>query len=85
MNNFHEEEALGKAFDARLMKRLLKYAKPFAGLISICFVLLLLITLTDLARPYLMKVAIDDYIAAGNKAGLEKISFPSSVLVKYEI
>lgn len=74
MNNFHEEEALGKAFDARLMKRLLKYAKPFAGLISICFVLLLLITLTDLARPYLMKVAIDDYIAAGNKAGLEKIS-----------
>ena len=74
MNNFHEEEALGKAFDARLMKRLLKYAKPYIGLISISFVLLLLITLTDLARPYLMKVAIDDYIAVGNKAGLKNIA-----------
>lgn len=74
MNNFHEEEALGKAFDARLMKRLLKHAKPFAGLIAISFLLLFLITLTDLARPYLMKVAIDDYIAVGDKAGLGKIA-----------
>lgn len=74
MNNFHEEEALGKAFDAKLMKRLLKYAKPYATLISICFLLLFLITIADLARPYLIKVSIDDYIAVGNKEGLKNIS-----------
>lgn len=74
MNNFHEEEALSKAFDAKLMKRLLKYAKPYAGLIAICFLLLLLITVTDLARPYLIKVSIDNYIALGNKEGLKNIS-----------
>ena len=61
-NNIREEEALGKAFDARLMGRLLKYAKPFAGLIALCFILLTLITVTDLARPYLMHIAIDDHI-----------------------
>lgn len=74
MNNFHEEEALGKSFDIKLMKRLLKYAKPYATLIAICFILLFLITITDLARPYLIKVSIDDYIAVGNKEGLKNIS-----------
>lgn len=72
MNSFHEEEVLGKAFDAYLMKRLLKYAKPYIHLIFISFILLILITLSDLARPYLMKIAIDDYIAIGDKAGLRK-------------
>lgn len=71
MNNFHEEEVLGKAFDARLMRRLLKYAKPYIGLISACFLLLILITFSDLARPYLMKIAIDNHIAIGNKEGLK--------------
>lgn len=73
MNSFHEEEVLGKAFDAYLMKRLLKYAKPYISLIFISFLLLILITLSDLARPYLMKIAIDDYIVVGDKAGLGKI------------
>lgn len=73
MNNLHEEEVLGKAFDAYLMKRLLKYAKPYISLIFISFLLLILITLSDLARPYLMKIAIDDYIVVGDKAGLGKI------------
>ena len=63
-NNFREEEALGKAFDIKLMKRLLVYAKPFAGMLALCFLLLILITGTDLARPYLMKMAIDNYITA---------------------
>jgi len=28
MSNLHEEEALGKAYDSRLMRRLLQYMKP---------------------------------------------------------
>lgn len=29
MSNIHEEEALGKAYDSRLMKRLLQYMTPY--------------------------------------------------------
>lgn len=62
MEQFHEEETLGKAYDSRLMRRLLRYAKPYWKLISVTIVLLLIISVTDLARPYLVKVAIDDHI-----------------------
>jgi ATP-binding cassette, subfamily B, multidrug efflux pump len=61
-NQIKEEDSLGKAFDLRLMKRLLKYAKPFAGVIALCVLLLMLITATELLRPKLIQIAIDDYI-----------------------
>jgi ATP-binding cassette, subfamily B, multidrug efflux pump len=61
-NQMKEEDSLGKAFDLRLMKRLLKYAKPFAGVIALCVLLLMLITATELLRPKLIQIAIDDYI-----------------------
>ena len=61
-NHIKEEDSLGKAFDLRLMKRLLKYAKPFAGVIVLCVMLLMLITATELLRPKLIQIAIDDYI-----------------------
>ncbi len=65
MNNYHEEEALGKGYDARLMKRLLAYARPYWAVILACVVLLLFITGAELARPFIIKIAIDDYIAPG--------------------
>lgn len=40
-NNVKEEDSLGKAFDLKLMKRLLRYAKPFAGVIALCVMLLM--------------------------------------------
>ncbi len=64
MTDFHEEEALGKAYDARLMRRLLRYAAPYRGLLFLCVFFLFVITLTDLAPPYLTKIAIDDHINA---------------------
>ncbi len=67
MPNFHEEEILGKAYDSRLMKRLLKYAKPFWVYFLISIILLLFITGIQLARPYLIKIAIDDHINAYNR------------------
>ncbi len=63
--NYHEEEALGKGYDGRLMKRLLSYARPYWLIIMGCIVLLLFVTATELARPYLIKIAIDDYITPG--------------------
>lgn len=62
MDNFHQEEALGKAYDAKLMARLLKYAKPYWHWLSLCIFLLICIALVDLAQPYIIKIAIDDYI-----------------------
>ena len=60
----NEEEVLGKAYDSRLMKRLLLYARSYWKFFGIALVLLVGSTITDLAGPFLMKVAIDDYIIA---------------------
>src|SRR5690606_23430713 len=46
------------------MRRLLTYARPFAGWIALAIVLLLFITGADLARPYIVKIAIDDHLLA---------------------
>lgn len=61
-----DEEIMGKAYDKNLMKRLLKYAYPHAGKLLAALLLLAVITLGDLAGPYLMKVIIDDYLDPSN-------------------
>jgi ATP-binding cassette subfamily B multidrug efflux pump len=65
-----EEEIVGKAYDARLIKRLLKYLKPYRLQIVMATVLLILASLAQLAGPILTKIAIDDHIKNGNVAGL---------------
>lgn len=62
MNDYHQEETLGKAYDSKLMARLLSYAKPFWKYLLICILLLVIIAGAELLRPYFIKVAIDDYI-----------------------
>ena len=69
----NEEEILGKAYDSKLMKRLLTYAKDYWKYFAAAAVMLLGSTLSDLARPYLLKVAIDDKIKRGDIAGLGTI------------
>lgn len=67
MSEFHEEEKLEKTYDSQLMMRLLGYAKPYLAIILLCIVLLGLIAATDLAQPYLFKVAIDDHLNYAEK------------------
>ncbi|MHB9146601.1 MAG: ABC transporter ATP-binding protein [Symbiobacteriia bacterium] len=67
MQDFREEESLGKAYDARLMRRLLAYARPHWRVIVVCIALLGVISAVDLARPYLLKVAIDDHLNGAGK------------------
>lgn len=62
MSNYHQEETLGKAYDSKLMARLLRYAKPYWKIIAICIVLLIFIAGVELARPYFIQVAIDEHI-----------------------
>ena len=66
----HEEEVLGKAYDARLMRRLLEYLLPYWPQVLIALAAIVGASLLQLAQPYLMKVAIDDHIAQGSMDGL---------------
>jgi len=67
----HEEEILGKAYDARLMARILRYLRPYWKLLAISFVFLMLQTGSQLLGPYITKVAIDRYIAQHDVHGLD--------------
>src|ERR1700730_17871425 len=58
-----EEEVLGKAYDSRLMARLLKYLRPYRAQVAIALVSILLKSFADVLGPYLTKVAIDRYLA----------------------
>ena len=71
--NYHEEEVLGKAYDSRLMKRLLTYLKPYRWLVVVSVIVLIISSLAQLAGPYLTKIAIDKYITQGDKDGLFRI------------
>jgi len=72
--SFHEEEVLGKAYDARLMRRLLGYLRPHKLYVGGALVSLVGDAVTQLAPPYLVKIAIDRYIARGDLAGLNSIA-----------
>ena len=68
-----QEEVLGKAYDARLMKRLIRYLKPYTKWVVIAILLTVGVALLSTVRPYLTKIAIDDYIVNKNAAGLKYI------------
>jgi ATP-binding cassette subfamily B protein len=63
-----EEEVLGKAYDARLMKRLLGYLRPYRWQVSIALATIVLKAGADVLGPYLTKVAIDKYLANRTEA-----------------
>ncbi|HEY3151330.1 MAG TPA: ABC transporter ATP-binding protein [Candidatus Binatia bacterium] len=66
-----EDEILGKAYDARLMARILRYLRPYWKLLAISFIFLMLQTGSQLLGPYITKVAIDRYIAERDVHGLD--------------
>ncbi len=69
-----EEEVLGKAYDARLMRRLLRYLLPYWPQVLLALTAIVGASMLQLAQPYLMKIAIDDHIAVGSMDGLERIA-----------
>jgi ATP-binding cassette, subfamily B, multidrug efflux pump len=58
-----EEEVLGKAYDSRLMKRLLTYLRPYKWQTTIALASILLKVGADVLGPYLTKVVIDRYLS----------------------
>jgi len=60
---FHvEEETLGKLYDARLVRRLLRYLRPYRRLVALAVAMLMASSMLAVAGPYLTKVAIDKYL-----------------------
>jgi len=58
----HEDDVVGKAYDSRLMGRLLKYLRPYKWQAGISLAAIILKALADILCPYLTKVAIDRYM-----------------------
>ncbi len=72
--NYHEEEALGKAYDSRLMKRLLKYARPYRWSLISAIILLISGSALQLLLPVMVQIGIDNYIADKDLSGLFHIT-----------
>ena len=70
----HEEEVLGKAYDAALMRRLLGYLRPYSAQAALALAAIISGSVLQLAQPYLMKLAIDRYIVAGDFSGVNLIA-----------
>lgn len=69
-----DDEVLGKAYDSRLMKRLLGYVKPYKKYVVFAILLNIVVAALGPVRPYLTKIAVDDSIANSDYTGLLYIS-----------
>jgi ATP-binding cassette subfamily B protein len=74
MTGHDDDIIVGKAYDASLMRRLLGYLRPYWLSALAALAAIVCASVLQLAQPYLMKVAIDRYIAAGDVAGMNRIA-----------
>ena len=65
-----DEEVFGDVYDQRVVARLLPYILPYKGMASLAVVAMLIYTGTQVAVPWIIKVAIDEYIFLKDFEGL---------------
>jgi len=70
----HEEEALGKAYDSRLMKRLLEYLRPYRWRVILALALVAIVTPLELAPPILFQRVIDRFLVPGAGGAIPMIT-----------
>src|SRR3569833_310892 len=77
-----EEEVLGKAYDSRLMKRLLGFLRPYWWQVALTLFAIVLKAGADVLGPYLTKTAIDKYLAhtAGAPGWLDRYLSPQPLV-----
>ncbi|MEP6832099.1 MAG: ABC transporter ATP-binding protein [Gemmatimonas sp.] len=80
-----EDEALGKAYDARLVRRLLRYVRPYRSLVVAALLLIAIESGMQLAGPLLTRWMIDTALPAGDPALVTKVAllFAASLLVAF--
>ncbi len=79
----HEEEALGKAYDARLMRRLLRYLRPYRLLVAFAIVLLILGSAMEVVGPWLTQQAIDRALPTADMGLLGKLALAYMAAVTF--
>lgn len=90
--SYYEEETQVKAYDSKLMKRLMSYAKKYWAFFAAAILLLVAVTVIDLLKPYLIKIAIDDYLNGYQKpmiayeasSGVEGVEFEGRIYKRVE-
>ena len=90
--SYYEEETQVKAYDSKLMKRLMSYAKKYWAFFAAAILLLVAVTVIDLLKPYFIKIAIDDYLNGYQKpmityeasSGVEGVEFEGRIYKRVE-
>jgi ATP-binding cassette, subfamily B, multidrug efflux pump len=82
MADHHEEEQLGKLYDARAARRLIRYLGPYKRTVGVALVLTVGLNLTRQVGPLLTKWAIDDYVkpASEGAMGLDRAFHGMTIL-----
>jgi ATP-binding cassette subfamily B multidrug efflux pump len=70
VRKYHEEDAIGKTYDLRIARRLLRYLKPYWKLAALALTLTFLTNLLIATQPYFTKSAVDDFITPKNVDGV---------------
>src|SRR6266436_8108669 len=78
MASNQEEEVLGKAYDGRLMRRLLTYLRPYKWHVVVALAAIILKSGLDVLGPFLTKIAIDKYLAKSPNSDSYSHSFSHS-------
>lgn len=68
------QDERGKVFDRHIVSRMLAYLKPFRLQMLLALAAMIVASGLTLLIPYLLKIAVDQYISAGDLAGLGRIS-----------
>jgi ATP-binding cassette subfamily B protein len=69
-----DDEVLGRAYDARLVRRVWSFTRPHARLVLVTCALFPAVALLELAQPYLVKIAIDEHILRRDWPGLGRVA-----------
>src|SRR5438067_7778267 len=70
VRKYHEEEQIGKTYDFRVARRLLRYLKPYWQLAAAALTLTLLTNVLISTQPYFTKLAVDDFITPKRTDGI---------------
>jgi ATP-binding cassette subfamily B multidrug efflux pump len=81
MSDFREEEALGKAYDSQLLRRLMTYLRPYKWSVVFAVVLTVLVGPLEVVGPYLFGFTIDKYILPGLDRAIPSLSALHGVAV----
>jgi len=65
---------IGRVYDPHLMRRLLPFMQPYRGRVAIAFVAMIVFSVASYAQPWLIGLAVRDYVARNDANGLARVS-----------